>query len=173
MAGAFAYQCECCGEIHEGAPSFGFDAPDYYAHLTEEQKESYGWITDDLCKVTFEGHTDYFIRAILEVPIHGVTEPFLWGVWVSASQQSYDRYVETFDAPAAGDGFFGWVSNAIPWYPEAGNLAANVYVQPDGNRPIVRLHSGGEDDHPLIRDQEAGISMAKAQEVAEFVMHRH
>jgi hypothetical protein len=50
MAGAFAYRCERCGEIHEGSPSFGFDAPDHYAHLTDEQKASYGWITDDLCK---------------------------------------------------------------------------------------------------------------------------
>jgi hypothetical protein len=124
-------------------------------------------------QVTFEGHTDYFIRAILEVPIHGVTEPFLWGVWVSASQRSYERYVETFDAPVTGDGFFGWVSNAIPWYPEAGNLAADVYLRPDGSRPLLRLHSDGADDHPLIRDQEAGISVAKAQEIAEFLLHRH
>ncbi len=171
MAGIFAYRCRCCGDIHEGSPSFGFNAPDAYSCLTDEQKDLHGWINDDLCKVTIEEHTDFFIRVILEVPIHGVSEPFLWGVWVSASQKSYERYVETFDAPVKGDGFFGWVSNAIPWYPEARHLATNVYLQTDGGRPLLRLHSGGTDDHPLIYDQENGITMAKAQEIAEFVLH--
>lgn len=79
MAGIFAYRCRCCGDIHEGSPSFGFNAPDAYSCLTDEQKDLHGWINDDLCKVTIEEHTDFFIRVILEVPIHGVSEPFLWG----------------------------------------------------------------------------------------------
>lgn len=171
MAGIFAFQCGSCNKIHEGSPSFGFNAPDCYSSLTDEQKTALGWLTNDLCKITFEERTDYFIRAILEIPIHEVSEPFLWGVWVSASQKSYERYVETFDAPVEGDGFFGWMSNAIPWYPEAGHLAADVYVQTDGGRPLLRLHSGSADDHPLILDQVNGITRTKAQEIAEFVLH--
>lgn len=171
MAGIFAYTCECCDEIHEGSPSFGFNAPDQYASLTDEQKARHGWLSDGLCKITVEQHTDFFIRAILEVPIHGVSEPFIWGVWVSASQKSYEHYVETLDAPIEGDGFFGWVSNAIPWYPAAGHLATDVCVQTNGERPLLRLHSGSPDDHPLILDQTNGITQARAQEIAEFVMH--
>jgi hypothetical protein len=40
-----------------------------------------------------------FVRACLEIPIHGVSEPFLWGVWVSLSQKNFDRYVTTYDHP--------------------------------------------------------------------------
>ena len=172
MPGIFAFRCARCGEIHEGSPSFAFEAPDYYSRLDNEQKALYGWIDSDLCTVTFEDHTDYFIRALLEIPIHGVNEPFLWGIWVSVSPKSYEQYIETCDAPAQGDGFFGWVANAVPWYPAAGHLASNVSLQPDGNRPLLDLHSGGVDDHPLIQDQQNGISIAKAQEIAEFLLHR-
>lgn len=171
MAGIFAYRCGSCDEIHEGSPSFGFDEPDHYACLTDEQKAVNARITSDFCEITFEDRTDFFIRALLEVPIHGVSEPFLWGVWVSISQKSYERYVETYDAPVEGDGFFGWVCNSIPWYPETRNLASDIYVQTVGLRPLLRLHSGSTDDHPLILDQVNGITAAKAQQIAEFVLH--
>lgn len=43
--------------------------------------------------------TQYFLRAILEVPIHGVDQPFLWGLWVSASEASFHRYLDSYDRP--------------------------------------------------------------------------
>lgn len=27
MAALFAFRCRCCGRMHEGSPSFAFDAP--------------------------------------------------------------------------------------------------------------------------------------------------
>ncbi|MEE1866841.1 MULTISPECIES: DUF2199 domain-containing protein [Pseudomonas] len=171
MAAIFAYRCECCNEVHEGSPSFGFAAPAYYQWLTDEQKASCGWITDDLCTVTLEGRTDFFIRSVLEIPIHGISEPFIWGVWVSVSEKSYGRYVETRTAPADGDGFFGWLANDIPCYPPGGPFAVNVYLQPEGLRPIVELQQGGSEDHPLLTDQVRGIAPAKAQEIAELLLH--
>ncbi|PPV39477.1 DUF2199 domain-containing protein [Ectopseudomonas oleovorans] len=86
-------------------------------------------------------------------------------------KKSYERYVETYDASVEGDSFFGRVCNSIPWYPDAGNLATDVYVQTDGCRPLLRLHSGSTDDHPLILDQVNGITAATAQQIAEFVLH--
>src|SRR5262245_35105893 len=109
MAAIFAFRCSCCGKVHEGSPSFGFNAPDQYASLSDEQKERMGTLTEDFCTITHEEGTDRFIRAVLEIPIHGVEEPFLWSVWVSLSEKSFNRYKETYDAPVEGEGFFGWV----------------------------------------------------------------
>ena len=127
MAAIFAFKCNCCGDIHEGSPSFGFRAPDHYAALPAEQ-QSANKLSDDLCVIERNGTVDRFIRAVLEVPIHGVSEPFLWGVWVSLSEKSFERYVETFDEPVPGDGFFGWVCNEISLYPHEHARAADVFV---------------------------------------------
>ncbi len=171
MSAIFAYRCECCDEVHEGSPSFGFAAPAYYEWLTDEQKASCGWITDDLCTVTLEGETSFFIRAVLEIPIHGVSEPFIWGVWVSVSENSYRRYVETRSAPADGDGCFGWLANDIPSYPSDGSVAVDVYFQTEGLRPIAELQKGRCDGHALLTDQIHGITPMKAQAIAESMLH--
>lgn len=171
MAAIFAFKCSCCGEMHEGSPSFGFRAPDRYAGLSEEQKASMGKISDDFCTVTHGEGTDYFVRAVLEVPIHGVEDPFVWGVWVSLSKKSFDRYYETYDDPIEGDGFFGWVCNEISLYPQSSPRPADVFVQLGKQRPKVVLHKGDAERDQLVIDQTQGISIARAQELAERALH--
>ena len=109
MAAIFAFKCRSCGEVHEGSPSFAFPAPDPYVSLSEEEKASMATLDSDICTITHDEGTDLFIRAVLEIPIHGATDPFLWGLWVSVSQKSFERYLETYNDPVEGDGFFGWV----------------------------------------------------------------
>jgi hypothetical protein len=171
MAAIFAFKCRCCDEVHEGSPSFSFRAPDAYASLSEEEKASIGWISDDFCVITHVEGTDRFVRAILEVPIHGVEEPFLWGVWVSLSEKSFDRYRDTYDAPVDGDVFFGWVANRIGLYPVDDSRPSDVRVQLGGHRPKVVLHLADEETDPLAIDQRDGISIQRAQELAERAMH--
>ena len=105
----------------------------------------------------------------LEVPIHGVREPFLWGVWVSLSRESFERYVSTYKAPVTTDRYFGWLCNALPCYPNTYAMKTMVQVQDGGQRPIVELD---ELDHPLVQDWRQGISIERAQEIAERVVHR-
>jgi hypothetical protein len=96
----------------------------------------------------------------------------MWDVWVSLSEKSFKRYSDTYESPVEGDGFFGWVCNRIPWYPVTESwLAADVVVQLNGQRPLVRLHYGSEHNHPLVLDQREGISIQKAQQIAEHVTH--
>ena len=99
MAAIFAYQCSKCDEIHEGSPSFAFDAPAPYRRLNEQEREEWAELTEDLCVIAHPKGTQYYVRAILEVPIHGLDEPFLWGIWVSASEASFHRYLDSFDKP--------------------------------------------------------------------------
>ncbi|HEY4081748.1 MAG TPA: DUF2199 domain-containing protein [Burkholderiaceae bacterium] len=170
MAAIFAFKCNSCGDIHEGSPSFGFRAPDHYVGLSDVQQAA-SKLSDDLCVIERDGVTDRFVRAVLEVPIHGVSDPFLWGVWVSLSEKSFKRYVDTFDDPVAGEGFFGWVCNDISQYPYHRSRAADVVVQGGHGRPKVVLHQGDAEDDPLVLDQAQGISIARAQELAESAMH--
>jgi hypothetical protein len=73
--------------------------------------------------------------------------------------------------PVDGDGFFGWVCNAIPIYPYEGSRAADVFVQLGGQRPRVVLHRGTPEDDPLVIDQVHGISVSRAQQIAERALH--
>jgi hypothetical protein len=171
MAGIFAFRCSCCGEMHEGSPSFGFRAPDQYASLSEEQKIRIATLSSDLCTIANEGSSDHFIRAILEVPIHGIEEPFLWGVWVSLSEKSFIRYRETYERAVAGEGFFGWVCNQIKLYPHSKPRPSDVIVQSEHSRPKVVLHRTDTEDDPLVIDQTDGISVGRAQELAERALH--
>lgn len=169
----FSFQCTYCHEVHEGSPSFGFTAPDPYVALSEEQKQSIASLTDDLCVIRYgNGTVDRFIRAVLEVPIHGIDRPFLWGIWVSASEQSFDRYVATFDDPIEGDGFFGWISNRIPEYPVESMRSGDVYIQMGQQRPKVLLHQPKQGIDQLFIDQQQGIPVDRAQFLTEKLLHK-
>jgi len=169
MAGIFAFTCNCCGNIHEGSPSFAYDAPYYYAQLSDEQKRTIAKIDSDRCTITHPEGTQHFIRCVLDIPIHGIEDPFTWGIWVSVSEKSFARYSGTCDETREGDGFFGWFANALPCYPSTLALPSNVNLQPGNQRPTVHLHQSH--DHQLMRDQRDGISVALAQAIAETVSH--
>ncbi len=171
MTSLVSFKCSTCGKIHEGSPSVGFKAPDQYASLSETQKAEWGRINDDFCIIAHPEGTDRFIRSILEVPIHGVEEPFLWGVWVSLSEKSFNHYRDTYNSPREGDGYFGWVCNQLTLYPYSKPRPADVVVQTDGTRPKVVLHRSDPEDDQLAIDQVNGISVARAQDLAQRALH--
>ena len=168
MAGIFSFKCSTCGEVHEGSPSFAFRAPDPYLEQSKEVQEA-GSLGSDLCKYEDEDGMHYFIRVCLEVPIHGVSEPFLWGVWVSLSEKNFARYVETYDSPDTNDCYFGWLCNYLPYYPNTYALKTQVHPREGNARPFIELD---DTDHPLSVDFRRGISIEKAQEIAEQITHR-
>lgn len=171
MASIFAFKCTSCDEIHEGSPSFAYPAPAPYTWLTDEERENIAELSEDLCAIAYPEGAQYFIRAVLEVPIHGIEEPFLWGIWVSASEQSFQRYLDSYDKPQEDNCFFGWISNRIAIYPSEESRGADVWIQTDGTRPRVVLHHKEPMTDALAIDQREGISIARAQELAEQAMH--
>ena len=168
MAGIFSFRCSSCGEIHEGSPSFSYRAPDTFLQQTKEVQEA-GHLSSDLCEHTDEDGPHYFIRVCLEVPIHGIEQPFLWGVWVSLSKESFDRYVETYESPDVNDQYFGWLCNSLPYYPETFPIKTQVHPRIGKARPYIELE---ECTHPLALDYHNGITIERAQEIAEVAMHR-
>ena len=88
---------------------------------------------------------------------------------MSLSKDSYDHYVETYEAPETGISYFGWFCNYLPYYQNTYALRTTVYPQPEGQRPLIELEDG---DHQLMIDFHQGITAAKAQEIAEVLLHR-
>jgi hypothetical protein len=65
---------------------------------------------------------------------------------------------------------FGWLATAIAGYrPSTLGLKTNVHTQPVGERPLVELEPT---DHPLAVQQRDGISLARAQEIAQWLTRR-
>ena len=163
MAQTFSFRCHTCGKLHEGSPSVGFGAPFHW--MQEYENDPRSRLSKDLCMIE---ERDYFIRCILEVPIHGVEEPFLWGVWVSQSEANFRRYVDTYpDSPEIET--FGYLSNRISGYPDTVGLHTKVHWRPGKDRPWVELESG---DHPLFRDWSTGLTWERAIELATPIFHK-
>lgn len=168
MAAIFSFKCSTCGKIHEGSPSIGFRAPDTYLEQPKEVQDA-GKLGSDLCWYEDEDGMHYFIRVCLEIPIHGVSQPFLWGVWVSLSKKNFDRYVETYEKPDTDDQYFGWLCNHLPCYKNTFALKTRVHPREGKTRPYIELE---DTEHPLSVDYHNGISIERAQEIAEIAMHR-
>lgn len=168
MAALFAFTCSCCGQRHEGSPSFGYKAPAYYDSLSQEEKQSIAELGDDLCRIEHSGGTYYFARVVLEVPIRGVSEPFLWGVWVSLSRESFEKYTSTWGCHDESDRYFGWFGNRLPYYPDTTSLKTHVRPRNGGLRPALELEPT---EHPLAIHFHEGMTIEEAQQIAEAAMH--
>lgn len=161
------YTCQTCGEVHEGIPDIGFDAPLYYYQLSADERERSAELSQDFCVINGE---DFFIRACLEIPIRGHEESFMWGVWVSLSPANFERYRAGFETdPPEGEGpYFGWFSNRIEPYPETLNLKTKVHLQRGGARPVLELEPT---DHPLAVHHREGIELEELLRMIDDRLH--
>lgn len=173
----FEFRCDDCGEMHRGSPSFSLHRPEHIFEVPEAERDQRVTATDDLCVIhpaegDADGETTHWIRVILEIPILGAAEPFLWGVWVSQSKESYDRYVETYHSDQSDDSSFGWLPVHMAHYRDPDGswpvLECQVVWGIKGKRPKIILW---ESDSQLYRDQRDGISWEEAIRIATPLMH--
>lgn len=169
MSKSYSFKCITCGEMHLGIPDFGFDAPYHYYALSEEERAQEAELTSDVCIIR---DTGTFVRAVLNLPIQGTDEDISYGVWVSLSQDSFNRYAELYDCrEEIREGpFFRWLCNRIPGYPDTLELGSDVYLRSYPERPNVILHPA---DHPLVLEQRNGISETRLTEIIEMHLHPH
>lgn len=163
----FTFKCARCEETHFGMPSFGTDEPLSYFAVPEQERESRCELNTDECVVDGDS---FFIRGCIEIPVHGYTEPFVWGVWVSLSKTSFDswRTVSGRSKRTEVGPFFGWLNTRLDPYPDTVNLATRVHLRDDGIRPLIELEPTG---HPLAIEQRDGISVNRVAELYAMVMH--
>jgi len=167
MPGPDGYMCGRCGEWHDELP-FGYGAP-APAHWSEEhERDPRSQLGEEQCVIDGE---HFFVRGRVCLPVEGAGERFEWGVWVSLSETSFLRMSDLWEQEGREEEppLFGWLSSELPIYsPSTLNLAAMVYAQPVGTRPLIALEAC---DHPLSVEQRKGISVARVQEFAELLLH--
>ena len=166
----YAWTCSCCGKQYDTLPlDFAADAPEYWYDIPTDERDARAVLTPDFCTVDREHH---FIRGCLELPIIGVEEKLVFGVWVSLSEASIRRAAELWSAEVLEDEppRYGWLSTRIRLYPGNLQLKAAVHFRGGGLRPRVELE---HTDHPLAIEQRQGITMERVQEIVATLMHRH
>lgn len=158
------YTCSCCGKYHKELPmSYGDPAPVYYYSVPSEERYKRFELDDDLCIMDNE---HFFIRGCIEIPIIGTDDHLIWGVWVSLSEANFDKTKEFWDHQELLEPMFGWLSTALPCYPDTVNLKAFVHPRPDGIRPYIELEPT---DHPLAVELRDGVTIERVQEIAEVL----
>ena len=156
------YTCSQCGEVHEDLADVGIAQPDYYWGVPEVERRRRIELDEDICILDGE---DFFIRGVIEIPIHDYTQKFGFGVWVSQKKENFQTYREHFDSSAIGP-FFGWLSNQIIYYEaDTINLKTMVHFRGGGLRPIIELDF---DEHPLSVAQRDGITLEEAWKIVHF-----
>jgi hypothetical protein len=164
MTATDGYTCACCSELHEGFPAIAFDAPAYWEPDMTGRPGCR--LTSDLCEI--EGR-DFFVRAVLRLPVLDAEQDFEWGVWVSQSERNFRRLQRPWNVVRQHriEPTFGYVSNDLPGYGETTlEVTSMLHHQRRGWRPLVELEAT---DHPLAVEQREGITSARVHELTAFL----
>jgi hypothetical protein len=164
------FQCAGCGKFHDVLPlSFSVKAPLAATRIPAEELEQRVVITKDQCVI--DG-TKFFLRGRIVIPIVGIAEPFIWGVWAEISPKNFIRTQELWSTEGRElePLFPGWLDTDLPIYSDLGgtiNLEVGVQTQVVGRRP----HFSVSDEYLLGREQRAGITLARVEEIAAMLLH--
>ena len=163
----FEFKCVSCGQIHRGMPTFGADAPLNYYEIPEGEREQRCGLSTDHCVIDEKW---FFVRGCIEIPVHGETEPFIWGVWASLSESGFKEWRACYDSPKRSHigPFFGWLNAWLKPYPDTVSLKTKVHLRDNGTRPFIELEPT---DHPLAVEQRDGISKQRVAEIYAQMMH--
>jgi len=111
------------------------------------------------------------VRGCVEIPVHDEEEPFIWGVWVSLSEKSFNRFLELYEVNERDqeEPFFGWLNGCFADYAtEDVNLKTQVHLRNNGVRPYIEIE---KTDFPLSLEQHNGISKERLIEIYERMKH--
>jgi len=163
----FSFKCASCDEVHHGLPSFGPDAPQTYYAVAPEEREQRCDLGSDDCVIDEQY---FYVRGCIELPIEGHAEPFVWGVWVSLSLDSYETWVRMSDEPKRSQTppLFGWLTTRLDPYPGTMGLKTHVHLRDDGIRPLIELEPTS---HPLAVEQREGITIERVAEIYALLVH--
>jgi len=123
--------------------------------------------TPDQCVIDGK---DFYLRGRILVPVIGVEEPFVWGVWAEVSPINFVRTNElwTVEGREAEPAFPGWLNTQLPVFGDTSNREVSVQTQRVGKRPHFTVV---DEEHPLAVEQRNGITMRWVEEIAERMLH--
>jgi len=163
------FACKTCGGRHDDMPRLlTVAAPAAWEALPEKERATRAMLTADQCIID---DAWFFILGRLELPVLDGGEPFTWMTWVSVSEDDFLRASQLWQTRGreAERPCFAWVQSSLPYPVPTLNLKADLFTQPVGQRPKVRLQAT---DHPLYREQKFGIGPERVQEIVESILHR-
>jgi len=164
------WTCRCCGKQYDTLPmSYGAPAPDPALAIGEGEVGTRVRLSSDACIID-DKH--FFVLGCLEIPVDQCPDRFVWNVWVSVSEKSFQRIEALWDVDLrdAEPPFFGWLCTQLPIYPPTLNLKTSVHLRNHGIRPLIRLEPT---DHPLAVEQRDGIALQRVEEIAALLSLHH
>lgn len=161
------FGCSICGERHVLPVSYSVKVPLAAKLIPAEELDERVVLTPDQCVIDGK---DFYLRGRILVPIHGLEEPFVWGVWAEVSPKSFIRANEIWNVPGreTEPPFPGWLNSELPLFGDTINLEVSVQTQVVGRRPQFKVI---DLDHPLALEQRDGITMQRVEEIAERMLH--
>jgi len=172
------FTCAQCGQILTDPPlCYAVEAPWRLVGVPESELENRVLLSEDMCVVDLSEDMCvvdakyFFVRGQIAIPILDRPATFLWSVWCSLSENSFRDVFERWDEPARPDDppYFGWLMSILPGYPETLHMQARVQSRGVGVVPLVTVVEPA--GHPLVREQQEGITMERVHEFAHLVLH--
>jgi hypothetical protein len=166
------FVCTVCGEHHDGLMlDIRMGLPEPVFELSDEEREERAEIADDSGILrSVDGEDHFYVRGLLEIPIPSLDRYFGYGAWIEVDADSYDRLRDLWndERGRAEPPFAGRLANELAPYEGTVDLPVMIQLRDVELLPTVELV---ETDHPLRADQRAGISEARAHELASTVAH--
>jgi hypothetical protein len=164
------FKCTICQKFHAVEPtSHQSNSPDNYSAIRPAERDVRAVLGTDQCVIDNE---QYFLRGVIEIPIIGLDEVFLWGAWARVWQKDYEEMSDFWETPGREKTigpYKGRLNNNVPTYePETFNLKCTLKIRPVGTRPLFVIE---EPEHPLAIDQTQSISMDRVRRIASIVHH--
>jgi hypothetical protein len=163
-----AFVCSVCGELHdERMLDVRMTLPDAIHALPEAERRERAWLAEDFAVLD---ERTFYVRGLLEIPVPELATRFAYGVWLEVDEPDFRFLLEHWDDPAQA-GFHpvdARLANELAPYVATEGLIASLQPVSADLLPLAALH---EIDHPLYRDQRAGISSGRADELAAVVLH--
>jgi len=136
--------------------------------VPREEIETRVVITPDLCVID---NREFYVRGRIPVPIVGLDEPFIWGVWAEVGPKDFMRTNEmwTTEGRELEAPFKGYLDSELFLFGNTINLEVMVQTQVVGRRPHFTVM---DPQHPIAVDQRDGLTMERVIDIAEMILHR-
>jgi hypothetical protein len=163
------FDCDVCGKHHDVLPlSYSVKAPRAASLIPADELEKRVVLTRDQCVI--DGRV-FYLRGRVVVPMLDYAEPFIWGVWAEVSPKNFIRTMDLWkwEGREGEPAFPGWLDSEIALFGNTINLEVAVQTQKVGWRPhfsVVDL------EHPLAVEQRGGMTLLRAKEIAEQMLHQ-
>ena len=159
--------CATCGQPHGELPfGYGARAPLAAGEIPAAERDERLELGDDQCVID---DARFFLRGRLEIAVTDAPQhTFIWGVWVEVTELQFDRAAALWETEDSKQPPMpGTLSTAVPSFEGTAGLAAQLHFHAAGQVPRVVLTTA---DHPLVAEQQQGISLERVKAIRDSVM---